>query len=298
MHKIIKRIKDAKRISIMILHKIVMRFSPILATKYIHYAVLGRKLNLDDPQTLNDKMQWLNLNYNNPLKTECADKYKVRDYVKNCGYGNLLNELYGVYDKAIDIDWDKLPDKFVLKCNHGSGFNITCRDKSKLNKKQTVRRLNKWMRMDYSKHLNERHYKNISHKIICEKYLGSEKGKLPLDYKIYCFNGCAKIILICKDREFNLKYGLFDLEWNILPYLKPSNDASKELKNKKPLCLDQMLKCAEKLSKPFPFVRVDFYIIENKLIFGEMTFSPSGCLDRYNEGLQKLDDMINIKNLI
>ena len=295
MSKIMKIIRRANKICIMLIYRIIRLFSIITATKYIHTATLGKKLNLKEPMDFNEKIQWLNFNCNNPLMTLCADKYKVREYIKECGYDNMLNELYGVYDKASEIDWGKLPDKFAIKCNHGSGFNIICQDKSKFNKNQAIRKLNKWMKMDYSKHLNERHYKNIPRKIICEKYIDGIDGKLPLDYKIYCFNGYPKIILVIKRTEPGGKYGLFDLEWKILPYLKSSEDISNKLREDKPLCLNQMLKCAEKLSKPFPYVRVDFYIIENKLIFGEMTFTPSGCLDRYNQnGYDALGNMLNI----
>jgi len=296
-------IKTIGRRGVVLVYRIIRFFSVILATKFIHCVFLGQKLNHKNPKIINDKIQCLNLyyKYKNKLIVECADKYKVRDYLKKCGYENILNELYGVYDKASDINWDSLPNKFVLKCNHGAGFNIICEDKNNLNKKATIRKLNKWMKIDYSKRFNEKHYKNIPRKIISEKYLGNEKGRLPKHYNIFCFNGQLKIILLCKDRESNLKCGFYDLDWNVLPYLAQKHDASDELNvaSNKPECLGEMLECAKKLSAPFPYVRVDFYVVENKLIFGEITFTTSACLYKYNQkGRVDIGKMIDIENLI
>lgn len=267
--------------------RVLSTISPTLCSKVLYRLIFHKKLNLKNPKTFNEKLMWLKLNtyYKNDLVTTCADKYLVRDYVKKNGCHEILNDLYFVYDGVEEIIWKDLPNKFVLKINNGCGTNIICTNKDKLNETEVRKKLSKWLKKDFWKSNAEVNYKYINKKIICEKYLETNQGTLPNDYKIYCFNGVAKAILVCTERAEGLKLSFFDLKWNTLDIGASPN----QLNIKKPNNLDQMIKYAEKLSSAFPFVRVDFYDIKGKVIFGEMTFSPAGCLAQYyNEYGQKL----------
>lgn len=258
------------------------KISPVQSSKYLYKSSMGKKLNLKHPKTYNEKLMWLKLYLRNPLKSVCADKYAVRDYIKERNEEECLNELYNVYNSVEDINWEELPEKFVLKVNNTCGANIICNDKQKISKEETLKKLKRWMKDKYYLRYAEIHYKDIEPKIICEKYLETDAGILPIDYKIYCFNGKPKVIMICTERESGKpKYYLCDLDGDILPFNKTGvmsieNGISKiEL----PKVTKEMYRISENLSKPFPFVRVDFYDYNGKVIFGEMTFTPAGCLD-------------------
>lgn len=250
--------------------------SPTLSTKILYKRSKGEKLNLKQPKTFSEKLLYLKLNtyYNNPLVTKCADKYMVREYIKEKGFNELLNELIGVYDSVDQIKWKELPQKFVLKCNHGSGYNIICTDKNKLDIDYTKKQLKKWMSEDYWKFSAEVNYKFIKKKIICEKYLDTDIGFLPIDYKIYCFNGEPKAILVMFDRDSSPKGVFMSTNWEFISNVDKYG-AIDELPEK-PYSLETMISAARKLSEPFPFVRVDFYQYLNQAIFGEMTFTPAG----------------------
>ena len=167
--------------------------SPVLCSRWRFRRTFGRPLDLRTPRTLNEKLMWLKLRRygSDPLVTRCADKYAVRDYVESCGCGDILNELYGAWDRPRDIPWDALPHAFVLKCNHGCGYNILCPDKSTLDREAAVRTLNKWLRHDFWRDFAELQYRPIPKKIVCERFLG-HGDDLP-DYKIYCFHGLSLI---------------------------------------------------------------------------------------------------------
>ena len=256
--------------------------SPKLNTKMHYKAIFKKPLDLENPQTLNEKVLWLKLNrYNkNPLVIKCADKYAVREYIKERGCEEILNDLINVYDSPEEIDWDALPDKFVLKWNFGAGMNIVCDDKSKLDKKATIKQLKKWGKCKYWLPHSEMQYKYAPKKIVCEKYLNDGNGKLPCDYKLYCFNGTAKYVFLCMERETgHTKFYFFDRDWNLCRLNKDSMNAPADFKVEKPPFVDKLFEYAEKLSEPFPFVRTDFYIVGDKIYFGELTFTPSGGLD-------------------
>ncbi len=279
---------------------IISNFSPVLTSKIYYLVKMHKKLNLKNPKTFNEKLMYLKLNKyaDNKLVTKCADKYKVREYVKDCGCEEILNELIDVYDSVDEINFDKLPNKFVLKCNHASGYNIICENKNKLDVEKTKRKLRKWMKSDYWKYVAEVQYKGIEKKIICEKFLESKDNNAIEDYKIYCFNGVPKFCMVCIERNLGKpkKYFL-DKDWNLMPEI--NNLSQEEIKNfklDKNESLNKIYEYAEKLSKPFEFVRVDFYSYNNQPIFGEMTFTPAGCLSKqYTEKASiKLGEMIKI----
>ncbi|HEY4601036.1 MAG TPA: ATP-grasp fold amidoligase family protein [Cerasibacillus sp.] len=255
--------------------------SPTFATKLLYKEYFGKSLDLKNPETLNEKVQWLKLNTynNNHLVTQCADKYQVRKYVEESGCSEILNDLINVWDSVDKIEWDILPYKFALKVNHGCGYNIICNDKSKLNIKRAEAQLEKWMKEDFWKLRAEINYKYIPKRIICEKYIETESGLLPDDYKFYCFNGEPKFVMLCVGREKGRpKFFYFDREWNLMPYTRDAIE-NPDIKIEKPDGIDEMFKYAEKLCKPFPFVRADFYLDKGKTIFGELTFTPSAGLD-------------------
>jgi len=278
---------------------VISNFSPKLASKMYYKTKIGKSLNLKNPQLFNEKLMWLKLNKyaNNPLVTKCVDKYKVREYVKECGLENILNTLISTYNSPDEIDFEKLPNQFVLKCNHGAGYNIICEDKSKLNIEEAKSKLKKWLKEDYWKYVAEVQYKNVDKKIVCEKFLESKDGNAIEDYKIYCFNGKPKFCMICIGRNFGKPtYYFFDIEWKLLKINPAGKEAPEDFTVKKPKCMDEMYKVAETLAKPFEFVRVDLYNYKDKPIFGELTFTPAGCIDdKYIDGADvMLGNMIEI----
>jgi len=244
---------------------------------------MGRKLDLTNPKTLNEKIMWLKLNTyrDNPLVIQCADKYRVREYLASQGLSHIQIPLYYVYDNAESINWLDLPGSFVIKCNHGCGYNIICTDKAGLNIRDTEKQLRIWTKSEYWRRLAEINYRHIPHKIICEKYLSVENGSPPEDYKVYCFNGQARYVLVCVGRfaEKTFFY-FFDEKWE-LARINPDGIAAYDgFSLPEPAQLPNMLNCSAILSRPFPFVRIDYYVVNNDLYFGEMTFTPSAGLDK------------------
>lgn len=261
-------------------------FSPRLNTDVVYFFKFKKRINLKHPQTLDEKIQWLKLNtyINNPLVTQCADKYAVREYVEKSGCGEILNELYGAYDKVEDIPWDELPNSFVLKWNFGCGQNLIVRDKSKLNLDEAKKKLKKWYSIHDTFYLpySEMQYKGIPPKLVCEKLIETEDGDLPVDYKLYCFNGRPDCVLVCAKRghmKHGAEYYFFDKDWNLKRYNKRGKEAPEDFTLPKPENLGLLFDYAEKLAKPFPFVRADFYLEKGQVTFGELTFTPCGGFD-------------------
>lgn len=260
--------------------------SPKLNTKFVYRRTFGKPIDLQNPTTLDEKIQWLKLNtyYNNQLVTDCADKYKVREYVEKCGCGEILNQLYGVYDSPEEINWDELPDKFVIKWNFGCGQNFICKDKSQYNEHQVKKMLWKWRKAHrtFYRNMSEMQYKTIEPKLICEKLIETETGELPKDYKLYCFNGVPDCALVCADRisAGHASYYFFDKDWNLKRYNKMGLEAPENFSLSRPANYEKLFEYAAVLSKPFPFVRADFYLEKGKITFGELTFTPSGGFDK------------------
>jgi len=265
---------------------------PVSASKILYYHAFHQKLNLKMPVTFNEKLMYLKIyEYtNNPLVRQCIDKYEVRKYVNEKGCGDLLNDLLGVWNSVEEIEWGKLPNQFVLKCNHGCKMNIICDNKELFDIDDAKIKLNKWMHQKFWNELAETNYKGISHKIICERYLSTSEGFLPNDYKIYCFNGKPRLVLVCTERSENLRLSFFDLDWKPLDIGTDSNDIGIMM----PISFSQMLRASEKLAKDFPFVRVDFYQYRDRPVFGEMTFTPAACTAQYynDEGNRLLGDLL------
>lgn len=248
-------------------------------------ACMGEELHFDNPQTFNEKLQWLKLYNRKPEYTMMVDKYKVREYIKEQLGEEYLIPLLGVWDKAEDIDFDKLPNQFVLKCNHNSGFGMyICKDKSKLTQKEikVVRKnLTKGLQQDYYLTGREWPYKDVPRKIIAEKYIeDKETGELR-DYKFFCFNGCVDCVMLCFDRgSGDTKYYFFNRNWDLLRYNVRGKNAPENFTLEKPKNIDKMFDLAAELSDGIPFVRIDLYNSNNQIYFGEFTFYPDSGFDK------------------
>ena len=233
----------------------------------------GYDLNIENPQTFNEKIQWLKLYYRNRLMTRCSDKFAVRLYVEKTIGKEYLIELAGkgVYNSAAELDFETLPNKFVLKVTDGWGANIICSDKSKLDYDETRGILTEWLNKGNSHYYRnfEWAYKNIKPRIICESFLEQEGGLV--DYKLWCFRGKVQLIQVCSDRGIDeQKNDYFDTDWQNLNFQRKSPNSNTEIPQ--PKSLKQMIDISEILSSDFPFVRIDLYEIEEKVRFGEMTF--------------------------
>ena len=270
--------------------KLATLLSPKLNTTLRYYQANGVFPNYDNPKTFTEKLVWLKLYkyINDPLVIQCADKYRVRAYVAEKGCANTLNELIGVYDNAYQIPWKELPNKFVLKWNFGAGMNIICTNKELLDINSTIRKLNKWGKTKYWLNHSEMQYKHIPRKIICEKFLENTGDSVIPDYKVYCFNGEPLAILVMHERGKGVKSEFFDREWNMLQNTKKYQTPRE--RTPKPACFDRMIEVSKKLSKPFPFVRCDFYVVNSQIVFGELTFTPAG-------GVLTSQTMINGKEM-
>lgn len=271
---------------------------PVAATKARYKKCMGYTPNLDYPKTLNEKMQYLKLHdyWDNPVVSQCTDKYAVRQYVENKGCAEILNDLYAVYNSVDEIILDSLPAEFVLKCNHGSGGNIFCHDKSSLDIEDAKRKLKKWMKDDFGLERVEYSYEGIDRKIICEKFINTEDGKPPKDYKVFCSYGEPKLLFVASDRyEGKTKFDYFTPEWEWIPVKNGHPNAGPDLP--KPTRLEDMLQYARKLSAGFPLVRVDLYCEFNQIIFGELTFLHFGGVTPFDpaEYDRKFGDLFPIE---
>lgn len=266
---------------------------PKRAVRTLYRQTFQKNLDLERPTDLNQKINCLKLIYKaDPLVIKCADKYAVREYLTERGFEKYLNELYGVYDRPEDIDWDDLPGKFALKFNRGAGMNIICPDKAALDKAAAVRQMRRWYKDKLASYC-ELHYRKAKPKIICEKFLGGKGNVLPEDYKIYCINGTPVFMLICLEREKELKRIFVDKDFKLLDL----NDDCKSVEKlpEKPEHFDKMFAIANSVSQPFPLVRVDFYEVEGRLYIGELTFTPQGGYLTYKqEWLDRLGDMLTL----
>lgn len=239
----------------------------------------GKKLNLDNPITYNEKLQWLKLFDRCEEYTMMTDKYLVRDYIKEKIGDEYLIPLLGVWDKASDIDYLVLPDQFVLKCNHDSGSVIICKDKATFNKDAAEKKLKKALEKQYFWKSREWNYRNIKPRIIAEKYMVDETGEDLKDYKLFCFSGEPKFIQVDAGRFVDHVRNFYTIDWDFIP-VEYGCKNSKELVIEKPEKLSEMLKLAKILSRGMPHVRVDFYISNDKIYFGELTFHHGGGVMR------------------
>ena len=237
---------------------------------------MGKRLNLKKPKSFNEKLQWLKLHDQNPEYSKMVDKIMVKDYVSSLIGSEYVVPLLGVWEKPEDIDWDSLPNQFVLKANHAGGNNgvVICRDKVSFDRTGAVTKLKRSLKEDVYHNLREWPYKNIHKRILAEQYIESAPGEEDLpDYKFFCFNGKVKALFVATERQNpneEVKFDFFDPEFNHLPIRQGHENA--KILPKKPESFEQMKQIAEKLSKGIPHVRVDFYEVKGKPVFGELTF--------------------------
>lgn len=243
------------------------------------YARTGEQLDLEHPVTFNQKIQWLKVFDRRPEKVMLVDKYLVREWVASKIGNQYLVPILGVWDSFNEIDFNKLPKKFALKCNHGSGWNIIVEDKDKLDMQDAKAKMNKWMASNFAYEAGfEMQYSHVKPKIVAEEYMENDRGDI-YDYKVYCFNGKARYIQFLMGRKSELQMAYFDTDWKKQAFV--NNHPRIEKNIPRPDNLGDMIRLAEVLAKGYPYVRVDFYRLNDGSIkFGEMTFSPaSGTQD-------------------
>lgn len=238
--------------------------------KIAYHAKMGKKLNLEDPQTYNEKVQWLKLNYRKPEMTDLADKYAVREYVENRIGDHYLIPLLGVWSDSDSIDFDQLPNQFVLKCTHDSGSVIICKDKTKLDKDKTRKKLDKIMKNNYYWGQREWVYNDITPKIIAESYISSQTEDDLKDYKFFVFDGEVKFMFVASNRGVDTRFDFYDNNFDYIDVKQKYPQADERIE--KPENFEKMLVLAEKLASDIPHARVDFYNVEGKILFGEITF--------------------------
>lgn len=275
MRKIIKALKNPRLAIIYLLNQKIFRLIPDkLYIKIKYLLCIGKKLDLNNPQGLNEKMQWLKLYDRNPLYTNLVDKYKVREYIKNAIGEEYLIPLLGVYDGYDEIDFNSLPKEFVLKPNHTSGDIYICHDKDKIDHRKLEKDIKRWLKRKYYWIHREWPYKNVKPRIVCEKYMVDHESGDMKDYKIECFNGKATGTYVCLQRESTegLAIDYYDINWNFIPGGVDFRNSGILLP--KPKNFNKMIEIAEELSKDIPYVRIDLYEINGQVYFGELTFFP------------------------
>lgn len=257
----------------------LLRDQQYLKLKY--YVLMRKKLNLDNPITFNEKLQWLKLHDRKDIYTIMVDKYEAKKYVSKIIGEEYIIPTLGIYNSFSEINFDELPNSFVIKCTHDSGGLIIVKDKTKLDMNYARKTINQCLRKNYYYQGREWPYKNVKPRIIIEKYMSNNVDELE-DYKVHNFMGLPKVILVCKDRykDTGLTEDFFDIKWDHLNVERPEHGNSKE-NICKPKELDEMLRLSKQLSKDIPFVRTDFYIIDHKLYFGELTFYPASGFSKF-----------------
>lgn len=249
--------------------------------KFMYKIIMERNLELNNPKTFNEKLQWLKLNDRQNYYVNLVDKYKVREHISSTIGEEYLIPLLGVWDNFDDIDFTKLPNKFVLKCNHDSGGIVICEDKNKLDINLAKKKINKSLKRNYYNSSREWPYKNVKPKILCEKYMEDKVDKDLKDYKFMCFNGEVKCVFICSNRgkDDGLKVDFYDRDWNFMNVKRHYPNSGIILE--KPKNFEEMLKLSEILAKDTIFVRIDFYEINGKIYFGEFTLYPGAGFEEF-----------------
>lgn len=265
--------------------------------KKIFKKKLGTDLDLDNPTTFNEKLQWLKLYERKDIYTEMVDKYEVKKIIEKKIGKEYVIPILGVWDKFKDIDFEKLPDKFVLKCTHDSGGLLICKDKRKMNYRKAQIKFDMIMKRNFYYRGREWPYKNVKPRIIAEKYLEDDKLKELRDYKFFCFNGVPKIMKVDFDRFINHRANYYDLNGNLLEFGEADYLPDYNKKINMPKNMEKMIKFAKILSNDTKFLRVDFYEINGKMYFGELTFFPASGFGKLTDKQwdKKLGSWINLK---
>lgn len=284
--------------------KHMSRYDDVTYAKKYYKKYTGKRLDLDNPKSFNEKIWWLKLYNRDPLLTVCSDKYAVRDYVKECGLRRILTNIYGVYKNANDINFDQFEDEVFLKCTHGSGVNIIYDPNKPFDRSDFINTFNSHLK--HNAYLNSREwgYKNIKPQIICEEVIRDKSGQLPEDYKFLCFDGEPKLLIrsvgVCGVDGRHSVTGerisnVYDMDYKYIPIITSFPTREGAL-SKRPENFEDMILIARILSKPFPHCRVDLYNINGKIYFGEITFYHSGGCGNIEpeEWALKMGEWINL----
>ena len=243
---------------------------------------MGYPLDLENPKTFSEKLQWLKVNYRDPIQTVMVDKDEAKNFIAQRVGEQYIIRTLAVWDSVEDIDFDALPNQFVLKCTHDSGGIVICKDKSSLNREAAKAKLSTSLQRDYSRIAREWPYKDVPRRIIAEEYLSELGNNEILDYKMYCFHGEPKITVVCSDRfsKTGTRMNFYDIDWKPMGiHFGHYPPLSTEFP--RPETYDEMLRLAMELSKDCPFLRVDFYEIKGRLYIGELTFFPGAGLEKF-----------------
>jgi len=288
-------LQDPKLILLSLLQKTAKFYPDKFYVKAQYWLKTGKKLNLKNPQTFSEKLQWLKLYDKKPEYTIMADKITAKKYVANIIGDEYIIPTLGVWNRFEDINFDELPDQFVLKTNHDSGGIIICKNKNNLNIDFARNKLEKHLRRNVYAVSREYPYKNIKPQIFAEKYMVDESGTELKDYKFFCFNGQVKYIQVDFNRFTNHQRNIYDTHWRFQDFMikYPNN---KNYMIKKPVNLDKMISIAETLSKGLPHLRVDLYSIDNNIYFGELSFCHGSGMERFtpNEWDHKFGSLLKI----
>lgn len=297
MNRLIYYLRNPKYLLLVLdMHKII-RLSDHLYIKLLYEKTMGKKLNLSSPKTFNEKLQWLKLYDRNPSYTKLVDKYEAKKVVSSMIGRQYIIPTIGIYDKFSDIDFDTLPEKFVMKCTHDSGGIVICNDKNSFDVNAAAKKINKCLKTNYYRLGREWPYKNVKPRVIIEKYIEDPSGDL-MDYKFFTFGGKVKYIQVDYDRFTNHKRNIYSVEWIKQPFtIQYPSDAKKVIN--RPKNFDRMIELAERISSAvgsIPFLRVDFYSTNNSILFGEVTFYHGNGLERFTPEIwdRKLGDLIKL----
>lgn len=256
-------------------------FSDKLSLRLLFKIRMGRKLNLENPQTFNEKLQWLKLYDRKPIYTTMVDKYAVKEYVAERIGEEYIIPTLGVWDNFEAIDFDELPKQFVLKCTHDSGGLVICRDKDKLDKEAAKAKISASLKQNFYYHTREWPYKNVPPRIIAEQYMTDSPDSNDFsDYKFFCFDGKVDCVMVCLERSSgDTKFYFFDRDWNLKRLNIRGKNAPEGFTIPKPECMDEMFEIAAKLSQGVSYLRVDLYQSNGRVYFGELTFFPQSGFD-------------------
>lgn len=280
---LIKEFKEPRRLFMKVVHRYPELFKWMddeLYLKFFYRIVMGKKLNLDNPQTFNEKLQWLKLHDRKDIYTTMVDKYEAKKYVAEQIGEEYIIPTLGVWDSFDDIDFDSLPNQFVLKCTHDSGGLVICRDKSTFDKNSARKKINRSLKSNFFWFGREWPYKAVKPRIIAEPYMEDAQEKELRDYKFFCFDGYVDNVMLAMDRvSGDPKFYFFNQDWKLMRLNIRGRNAPKDFTLPKPKAIDQMFQLAAELSKGISFVRVDLYYCNGQIYFGEMTFFPQSGFD-------------------
>ena len=243
---------------------------------------MGYPLDLENPKTFSEKLQWLKVNYREPIQTVMVDKHQAKNFIAQRGGEQYIIRTLAVWDSVEDIDFDALPNQFVLKCTHDSGGIVICKDKSSLDREAAKAKLRTSLKRDYSRIAREWTYKEVPRRIIAEEYLSELGSNEILDYKMYCFHGEPKMTVVCSDRfsKTGTRMNFYDIDWKPMG-IHFGHYPPLPTEFPRPETYDEMLRLATELSKDCPFLRVDFYEIKGRLYIGELTFFPGAGFEQF-----------------